>query len=103
MDTFKEELYGKVLWECYRSKAYIIVLSLIYVSISVASIILAMEKGMPYWMIAALVVAFSLWRINRVHHPVALVCERRLLGAVPWSFVSFYYYLTLQALYMPVD
>ncbi len=103
MDTFKEELYGKVLWECYRSKAYIIVLSLIYVSISVASIILAMEKGMPYWMIAALVVAFSLWRINRVHHPVALVCERRLLVAVPWSFLSFDYYLTLQALYMPVD
>ncbi len=103
MDTFKEELYGKVLWECYRSKVYIVLLSLVYVAISAAAIIWAMENGMPYYFLAAFCVLVSIWRINRVHHPVALVCEKRLLVAVPWSFFTFDYYITLKALYMPVD
>lgn len=103
MDTFKEEVYGKVLWECYRSKAYIIILSLVYVALSTAAIVWAMEEGMPFWLLAVLAVVFSLWRINRVHHPVALICEKRLLVAVPWSFFTFDYYVTLRALYMPVD
>ena len=103
VDTFKEELYGKVLWECYRSKVYIVILSLVYVALSAASIIWAMEEGMPYWFLAAFAVLISLWRINRVHHPVALICEKRLLVAVPWSFFTFDYYVTLRALYMPVD
>ncbi len=103
MDTFKEEIYGKVLWECYRSKVYIVMLSLLYVAISVGAVLFAMEEGMPYYFLAAFVILFALWRINRVHHPVALVCERKLLVAVPWSFFTFDYYITLQALYMPVD
>lgn len=103
MDTFKEEIYGKVLWECYRSKVYIIMLSLLYVAISVGAVLFAMEEGMPYYFLAAFIILLSLWRINRVHHPVALVCERKLLVAVPWSFFTFDYYITLQALYMPVD
>jgi len=103
MDTFKEELYGKVLWECYRSKVYIVLLSLMYVAISVGAIVGAIVYGMAYWLLAAVVVLFALWRINRVHHPVALICERRLLVAVPWSFFNFDYYITFQALYMPVE
>lgn len=103
MDTFKEEIYGKVLWECYRSKVYIVMLSLLYVVISAGAVLFAMEEGMPYYFFAAFVILLSLWRINRVHHPVALVCERKLLVAVPWSFFTFDYYITLQALYMPVD
>ena len=103
MDTFKEEIYGKVLWECYRSKVYIVMLSLLYVAISVAGILFAMEEGMPYYFLSAFVVLISLWRINRVHHPVALICEKKLLVAVPWSFFTFDYYITLRALYMPID
>lgn len=103
MDTFKEDLYGKVLWECYRSKVYIVVLSLVYVALSAAAIVWAMEEGLPYFLLAAFMVLISLWRINRVHHPVALICEKRLLVAVPWSFFTFDYYVTFRALYMPVD
>ncbi len=103
MDTFKEDVYGKVLWECYRSKVYIVLLSLLYVAISVGAVLFAMEEGMPYYFLAAFIILVALWRINRVHHPVALVCEKKLLVAVPWSFFTFDYYITLQALYMPVD
>ena len=36
MDRFNEEIYGKVLWECYRSKVYIVTLSLMYVLLGAA-------------------------------------------------------------------
>ena len=35
MDRFNEEIYGKVLWECYRSKVYIVTLSLMYVLLEI--------------------------------------------------------------------
>lgn len=76
LDTYKENLYGKILWECYRSKLYIIFLSLVYVLVSAAAVIFAISHntnhGLIFYFIAALVVALSLWRINRVHNPVAL-------------------------------
>ncbi len=104
MDTFKEEIYGKVLWECYRSKVYIVMLSLLYVAVAAGGILFAMEeRGIPSYFLAAFLIFISLWRINRVHHPVALICEKKLLVAVPWSFFTFDYYITFRALYMPVD
>lgn len=107
MDTYKEELYGKILWTCYRSKAYIFLLSLVYVIASAAAIIFAithnMNHGIIFYVLAALVVLISLWRINRVHYPVALICEKKLLVAIPWSFLNSDYYISLKARYMPVD
>ena len=102
MDTYKEKLYGKILWECYRSKIYIIFLSLIYVLLSAGAVLFAIwhdtRHGIIFYVLAALVVAFSLWRINRVHYPVALICE-----AMPWSFVNSDYHISLRAFYMPVE
>ena len=84
MDTYKEKLYGKILWECYRSKIYIIFLSLIYVLLSAGAVLFAIwhdtRHGIIFYVLAALVVAFSLWRINRVHYPVALICEKKTAG-----------------------
>ena len=103
MDRFDEEIYGKVLWECYRSKVYIVMLSLMYVLLGAAAVIWAMnEDQFLFYILAVVVIFFCLWRINRVHHPVALICERKLLVAVPWSFFTFDYYITFRALYMPV-
>lgn len=103
MDSFNEEIYGKVLWECYRSKVYIVTLSLMYVLLGAAAVIWAMnENQFLFYVLAVVVIFFCLWRINRVHHPVALICERKLLVAVPWSFFTFDYYITFRALYMPV-
>ena len=103
MDSFNEEIYGKVLWECYRSKVYIVTLSLMYVLLGAAAVIWAMnEDQFLFYVLAVVVIFFCLWRINRVHHPVALICERKLLVAVPWSFFTFDYYITFRALYMPV-
>ena len=45
MDRFNEEIYGKVLWECYRSKVYIVMLSLMYVLLGAAAVIWAMDEG----------------------------------------------------------
>lgn len=45
----------------------------------------------------------SLWRINRVHNPVALICEKKLLVAVPWSFINSDYHISFRAFYMPVE
>lgn len=56
-----------------------------------------------FYVLAALVVLISLWRINRVHYPVALICEKKLLVAIPWSFLNSDYYISLKARYMPVD
>lgn len=107
MDTYKEELYGKILWTCYRSKAYIFLLSLVYVIASAAAIVFAithnMNHGIIFYVLAAVVVLISLWRINRVHYPVALICEKKLLVAIPWSFLNSDYYISLKARYMPVD
>lgn len=90
MDRFNEGIYGKVLWECYRSKVYIVMLSLMYVLLGAATVIWAMDEGeFPFYVLAVVVIFFCLWRINRVHHPVALICERKLLVAVPWSFFTF--------------
>ena len=87
MDRFNEEIYGKVLWECYRSKVYIVTLSLMYVLLGAAAVIWAMDKDQfLFYVLAVVVIFFCLWRINRVHHPVALICEKKLLVAVPWSF-----------------
>ena len=103
MDRFNEEIYGKVLWECYRSKVYIVTLSLMYVLLGAAVVIWAMDKDQfLFYVLAVVVIFFCLWRINRVHHPVALICEKKLLVAVPWSFFMFDYYITFRALYMPV-
>ena len=103
MDRFNEEIYGKVLWECYRSKVYIVTLSLMYVLLGAAAVIWAMDKDQfLFYVLAVVVIFFCLWRINRVHHPVALICEKKLLVAVPWSFFTFDYYITFRALYMPV-
>ena len=107
MDTYKEKLYGKILWECYRSKLYIIFLSLIYVLISAGAVVFAishdMNHGIIFYVIAAVVVACSLWRINRVHNPVALICEKKLLVAMPWSFINSDYHISFRAFYMPVE
>ena len=107
LDTYKENLYGKILWECYRSKLYIIFLSLVYVLVSAAAVIFAISHntnhGLIFYFIAALVVALSLWRINRVHNPVALICEKKLLVAVPWSFINSDYHISFRAFYMPVE
>lgn len=107
MDTYKEKLYGKILWECYRSKLYIFFLSLMYVIFSAASIIFAiwhdLNHSIVFYAVAVLVVLFSLWRINRVHSPVALICENKLLVAVPWSFVNSDYYISIHPFYMPVE
>lgn len=69
------------MWTCYRSKAYIFLLSLVYVIASAAAIIFAithnMNHGIIFYVLAALVVLISLWRINRVHYPVALICEKK--------------------------
>ena len=101
MDRFNEEIYGKVLWECYRSKVYIVTLSLMYVLLGAAAVIWAMEEDQfLFYVLAVVVIFFCLWRINRVHHPVALICEKKLLVAVPWSFFTFDYYITFRALYM---
>uniref|UniRef100_UPI004025C64A hypothetical protein n=1 Tax=Dialister sp. TaxID=1955814 RepID=UPI004025C64A len=103
MDRFNEEIYGKVLWECYRSNVYIVTLSLMYVLLGAAAVIWAMDKDQfLFYVLAVVVIFFCLWRINRVHHPVALICEKKLLVAVPWSFFTFDYYITFRALYMPV-
>lgn len=104
MDRFNEEIYGKVLWECYRSKVYIVMLSLMYVLLGAGAVILAMDEDQfLFYVLAVAVIFFCLWRINRVHHPVALICEKKLLVAVPWSFFTFDYYITFRALYMPVS
>lgn len=107
LDTYKGNLYGKILWECYRSKLYIIFLSLVYVLVSAAAVIFAISHntnhGLIFYFIAALVVALSLWRINRVHNPVALICEKKLLVAVPWSFINSDYHISFRAFYMPVE
>lgn len=96
MDRFNEEIYGKVLWECYRSKVYIIMLSLMYVLLGAGAVILAMDEDQfLFYVLAVAVIFFCLWRINRVHHPVALICEKKLLVAVPWSFFTFDYYIHL--------
>lgn len=80
------------MWTCYRSKAYIFLLSLVYVIASAAAIIFAithnLNHGIIFYVLAALVVLISLWRINRVHYPVALICEKKLLVAIPWSFLN---------------
>lgn len=107
MDTYKEKLYGKILWECYRSKAYIFMLSLVYVILSAGTIVFAishdLRHGIVFYALALLMVLISLWRINRVHNPVALICEKKLLVAVPWSFLNSDYYICLKPQYMPVD
>ena len=107
MDTYKEELYGKILWECYRSKVYIVFLSLVYVALSAGAVIFAtindLNHGIIFYLIALLVILLSLWRINRVHCPVALICEKKLLVAVPWSFINSDYYISFHSYYMPVE
>ena len=45
MDTFKEEVYGKIQWECCRAKIYIVAMSLFYVLICATIITYAMEYG----------------------------------------------------------
>ena len=61
------------------------------------------QSWLIFYFIAALVVALSLWRINRVHNPVALICEKKLLVAVPWSFINSDYHISFRAFYMPVE
>lgn len=62
-----------------------------------------MNHGIIFYVIAAVVVACSLWRINRVHNPVALICEKKLLVAMPWSFINSDYHISFRAFYMPVE
>lgn len=107
MDTYKESLYGKILWECYRSKIYIVLLSLVYVLLSTGAIVYLITYASEYdyflMILTGITVMFSLWRINRVHNPVALVCEKKLLVSVPWSFLNSDYYISLRSFYMPID
>lgn len=65
MDRFNEEIYGKVLWECYRSKVYIVTLSLMYVLLGAAAVIWAMDKDQfLFYVLAVVVIFFCLWRIQ---------------------------------------
>jgi len=107
VDTYNEEIYGKVLWECCRSNTYIVLMSLLYVIMSAGAIIMAithdLNHGIILYIVALAVIAFSLFRIHKLHCPVALICEKKLLVAVPWSFVNSDYYISLRSFYMPVD
>ena len=53
MDTFKEEVYGKIQWECCRAKIYIVAMSLFYVLICATIITYAMEYGNILYVVAA--------------------------------------------------
>lgn len=103
MDTFKEEVYGKIQWECCRAKIYIVAMSLFYVLICATIITYAMEYGNILYVVAACVFCFSVWRINRLHTPVALVCEKKLLVSVPWSFLNSDFDFSFKSLYMPIE
>ncbi len=82
MDRFDEEIYGKVLWECYRSKVYIVMLSLMYVLLGAAAVIWAMDEDQfLFYILAVVVIFFCLWRINRVHHPVGSFAK----GSCSWQ------------------
>ena len=59
MDTFKEEVYGKIQWECCRAKIYIVAMSLFYVLICATIITYAMEYGNILYVVAACVFCFS--------------------------------------------
>ena len=59
--------------------------------------------GNILYLVAACVFCFSVWRINRLHTPVALVCEKKLLVSVPWSFLNSDFDFSFKSLYMPIE
>lgn len=103
MDTYKEELYGKILWECYRAKFYIVAVSLLYVALCTAAILYAIEERGIYIVGAVIFLLIAIWQINRVHWPVALVCEKQLLVSIPWSLFYSDYGTMFRQHFMPVD
>ena len=103
MDSFNEEIYGKVLWECYRSKVYIVTLSLMYVLLGAAAVIWAMnEDQFLFYVLAVVVIFFCLWRINACITRSRSFAKGSCSWQFPGPFSSFDYYITFRALYMPV-
>jgi len=79
MDFYRKEVHGEVLWACYRAGSYTVSVSMLYVVI--AAVCICMAWGL-IWLVPALAVTlFCLWRIQRVHAPVVLVCKKALLVA----------------------
>lgn len=103
----KRNYTGKYYGNVTAQNCILFFCPLFYVLISAGAVVFAishnMNHGIIFYVIAAVVVACSLWRINRVHNPVALICEKKLLVAMPWSFINSDYHISFRAFYMPVE
>lgn len=99
----KKRYMAKSSGNLCRAKIYIVAMSLFYVLICATIITYAMEYGNILYVVATCVFCFSVWRINRSHTPVALVCEKKLLVSVPWSFLNSDFDFSFKSLYMPIE
>lgn len=82
-DSYKPSLHGKVEWKCTRAQAWVITTSLLYALLSAMTIIYAMHSPLAYAVPCVLAVAFFIWRIHRIHAPVAIACDHYFLVLAP--------------------
>ena len=79
METYDEKTHGKILWLCKRASVYTTAVSLLYVAFFVLFFIYLHSKGGAVRFLSVLPFLFSLWQIHRIHEPVAVICEKKLL------------------------
>lgn len=96
---YREELYGAKDLVIYRCRAAVVTVSLIYAAVAACSLIYAMQKGeLSTYAAAGMMLIFCLWRINKMHRPICLMCRKAMLLYVPQGNI-----LKGPALYIPVE
>lgn len=84
MESYREEVYGPILFSGTRVRTLMMGVSLVYAVLAALGIIFARQAGSTSYGLCALWVGFALWRIHAIHRPVILVCEKALLVSVPF-------------------
>lgn len=82
-DSYREEIYGKAEGQYTRARAWVVTTSVLYASMAAMTIIYAMNSAAAYWMPSAMLVLFCIWRIHRIHMPVAVLCRDYFLVLAP--------------------
>lgn len=103
MDEYNEEIYGRILFSARRSRSYIITVSIMYVILCTICTLYVMMKGTLYLVPDLFLIVFSLWRIDVVHKPVVLVCEKNFLVSVPWRFQQRSIFTFYKTYYCPLE
>lgn len=88
LDWYRSEIYGEAEWMGRRSAAWRLFLCTVYALVS-AGFIVALLHGLWGCLLPGMaVILLSLWRVDRLHDPVVILCPKALLVAAPWKRIG---------------